>query len=327
MIKKVLITGGAGYVGSALSDELIRKNYNVTVLDLFIYGKNVFKNSSKIQLINGDIRDQNLLRKIIPGHDAVIHLACISNDPSFELNPLLGKSINLDAFDPLVKISKDSGVKRFIYASSSSVYGIKDELNVHEEMDLKPLTDYSKFKANCEEICLKHNSKNFDVLVIRPATVCGYSMRQRFDLVVNILTNLGINKKKITVFGGEQLRPNIHIKDMIRAYVTTLEKESALINGKIFNVGYDNQKVIELANIVKKYINNDIEIIKTGTNDNRSYHISSDKIKKELGFKNMYNTADAVKDIKNAFKLNLFNDSLNNEIYFNVKMMKKIHLQ
>ena len=327
MIKKVLITGGAGYVGSALSDELIRKNYNVTVLDLFIYGKNVFKNSSKIQLINGDIRDQNLLRKIIPGHDAVIHLACISNDPSFELNPLLGKSINLDAFDPLVKISKDSGVKRFIYASSSSVYGIKDELNVHEEMDLKPLTDYSKFKANCEEICLKHNSKNFDVLVIRPATVCGYSMRQRFDLVVNILTNLGINKKKITVFGGEQLRPNIHIKDMIRAYLTTLEKESALINGKIFNVGYDNQKVIELANIVKKYINNDIEIIKTGTNDNRSYHISSDKIKKELGFKNMYNTADAVKDIKNAFKLNLFNDSLNNEIYFNVKMMKKIHLQ
>ena len=327
MIKNVLITGGAGYVGSALSDELIRKNYNVTVLDLFIYGKNVFKNSSKIQLINGDIRDQNLLRKIIPGHDAVIHLACISNDPSFELNPLLGKSINLDAFDPLVKISKDSGVKRFIYASSSSVYGIKDELNVHEEMDLKPLTDYSKFKANCEEICLKHNSKNFDVLVIRPATVCGYSMRQRFDLVVNILTNLGINKKKITVFGGEQLRPNIHIKDMIRAYVTTLEKESALINGKIFNVGYDNQKVIELANIVKKYINNDIEIIKTETNDNRSYHISSDKIKKELGFKNMYNTADAVKDINNAFKLNLFNDSLNNEIYFNVKMMKKIHLQ
>jgi len=327
MIKNVLITGGAGYVGSALSDELIRKNYNVTVLDLFIYGKNVFKNYSKIQLINGDIRDQNLLRKIIPGHDAVIHLACISNDPSFELNPLLGKSINLDAFDPLVKISKDSGVNRFIYASSSSVYGIKDELNVHEEMDLKPLTDYSKFKANCEEICLKHNSKNFDVLVVRPATVCGYSMRQRFDLVVNILTNLGINKKKITVFGGEQLRPNIHIKDMIRAYVTTLEKESALINGKIFNVGYDNQKVIELANIVKKYINNDIEIIKTETNDNRSYHISSDKIKKELGFKNMYNTADAVKDINNAFKLNLFNDSLNNEIYFNVKMMKKIHLQ
>ena len=327
MIKNVLITGGAGYVGSALSDELIRKNYNVTVLDLFIYGKNVFKNYSKIQLINGDIRDQNLLRKIIPGHDAVIHLACISNDPSFELNPLLGKSINLDAFDPLVKISKDSGVNRFIYASSSSVYGIKDELNVHEEMDLKPLTDYSKFKANCEEICLKHNAKNFDVLVIRPATVCGYSMRQIFDLVVNILTNLGINKKKITVFGGEQLRPNIHIKDMIRAYLTTLEKESALINGKIFNVGYDNQKVIELANIVKKYINNDIEIIKTETNDNRSYHISSDKIKKELGFKNMYNTADAVKDINNAFKLNLFNDSLNNEIYFNVKMMKKIHLQ
>tara|TARA_B100001250_G_C19815634_1_gene798175 strand:- start:1756 stop:2739 length:984 start_codon:yes stop_codon:yes gene_type:complete len=327
MIKKVLITGGAGYVGSALSDELIDKNYEVTVLDLCIYGKNVFKNASKINLIKGDIRDINLLKKTIPGHDAVIHLACISNDPSFELNPDLGKSINLDAFEPIVKISKDNGVKRFIYASSSSVYGIKDEINVHEEMDLEPLTDYSKFKAKCEEICLKYNSKNFDVLVIRPATVCGYSIRQRFDLVVNILTNLGINKKKITVFGGEQLRPNIHIKDMIRAYLTSLNKESLFINGKIFNVGYDNQKVIELANIVKDNLSDDIEIIKSTTDDNRSYHISSEKIKNELGFNNKYNIADAVNDLKNAFKLNLFNDTFNNEVYYNVKMMKKINLK
>ena len=327
MIKNILITGGAGYVGSVLSEELSNKGYTVTVLDLCIYGKNVFKKSSRVKLVLGDIRDQNLLKKIIPLNDAVIHLACISNDPSFELNPELGKSINLDAFEPLVKISKDCGVKRFIYASSSSVYGIKEELNVHEEMDLKPLTDYSKFKANCEEICLKYNSKGFDVLIIRPATVCGYSSRQRFDLVVNILTNLGINKKKITVFGGNQLRPNIHMKDMVRAYLIALEKESSLINGKIFNVGYDNQKVIELAKIVKQTLNNDVEIVKTETNDNRSYHISSEKIKKELGFKNMHNIADAVKDLQNAFQLNLFNDSLNNEIYFNVKMMKKIKLQ
>ena len=252
MIKNILITGGAGYIGSVLSEELSNKGYTVTVLDLCIYGKNVFKKSSRVKLVLGDIRDQNLLKKIIPLNDAVIHLACISNDPSFELNPELGKSINLDAFEPLVKISKDCGVKRFIYASSSSVYGIKEELNVHEEMDLKPLTDYSKFKASCEEICLKYNSKSFDVLIIRPATVCGYSSRQRFDLVVNILTNLGINKKKINVFGGNQLRPNIHMKDMVRAYLIALEKESSLINGKIFNVGYDNQKVIELAKIVKQ---------------------------------------------------------------------------
>ena len=189
------------------------------------------------------------------------------------------------------------------------------------------MTDYSKFKVNCEDICLKYNSKDFDVLIIRPATVCGYSIRQRFDLVVNILTNLAVNNKPITVFGGDQLRPNIHIKDMIRVYLAGLTKDSSLINGKIFNAGYDNQKVIELANIVKDNINEKIEIIQTSTNDNRSYHISSSKIKNELGFENKFNIADAVKDIKKAFELKLFKDSLNNELYFNVKMMKKIHLK
>ena len=326
-MKKVLVTGGAGYVGCALVDELVDKGYQVSVIDLCIYGEKVFKNIDKIKLFKGDIRDQNLLKKIIPGNDIVIHLACISNDPSFELNPDLGKSINLDAFEPIVKISKDNGIKRFIYASSSSVYGIKDEKNVHEEMELEPLTDYSKFKVNCEDICLKYNSKDFDVLIIRPATVCGYSIRQRFDLVVNILTNLAVNNKPITVFGGDQLRPNIHIKDMIRVYLAGLTKDSSLINGKIFNAGYDNQKVIELANIVKDNINEKIEIIQTSTNDNRSYHISSSKIKNELGFENKFNIADAVKDIKKAFELKLFKDSLNNELYFNVKMMKKIHLK
>jgi len=327
MIKKILITGGGGYVGSALADELVESGYIVTVIDLFIYGEDVFKNKLKINLIKGDIRDQNLLNKIIPSHDAVIHLACISNDPSFELNPELGKSINLDAFEPLIKISKENGVKRFIYASSSSVYGIKNETDVHENMSLEPLTDYSKFKVNCEEISLKYNSKNFDVLIIRPATVCGFSKRQRFDLVVNILTNLALNKKPITVFGGEQLRPNIHIKDMIRIYKIGLVKESHQINGKIFNAGYDNHKVIDLAEIVKENINSDVEIIKQESNDNRSYHISSKKIKKDLGFENNYSIADAVIDIKSAFEKNKYQDSLNNELYFNVKMMKNINLK
>ncbi len=327
MIKKILITGGAGYVGSALTDELIEKGYDVTVIDLLIYGENVFKNYKKVKLIKGDIRDQNLLKKIIPGQDAVIHLACISNDPSFELNPLLGKSINLDAFEPLVKISKDNGVKRFIYASSSSVYGIKDEKDVHEKMELKPLTDYSKFKANCEDILLKYNSKNFNALVIRPATVCGYSLRQRFDLVVNILTNLALNKKPITVFGGNQLRPNIHIKDMIRIYLTSLEINENLINGKVFNAGYDNHKVLDLAEIVRQNIGSDTEVIVSQSNDNRSYHISSKKIKEELGFENKYNISDAVKDIKDAYLNNQYFNSLTNEFYFNVKMMKKIELK
>ena len=141
----------------------------------------------------------------------VIHLACISNDPSFELNPKLGKSINFDAFEPLVKISKQNGVNRFIYASSSSVYGIKKEKDVTEDMKLEPLTDYSKFKGDCEKILNSYKSENFITTTIRPSTVCGYAKRQRLDLVVNILTNYAYNKREIQIFGGDQLRPNIHI--------------------------------------------------------------------------------------------------------------------
>src|ERR1035437_2181409 len=214
VMEKIFITGGAGYVGSVLVPKLLSKGYEVTVLDLMIYGEDVLPVHQNLNSIKGDIRDQKLLKEIIPGHDAVIHLACISNDPSFELNPHLGKSINLDAFEPLVDISKQSGVKRFIYASSSSVYGIKEESNVHEGMKLEPLTDYSIFKAACEQILEKYRSNDFTTLTIRPATVCGYSPRLRLDLTVNILTNLAVNKGEITVFGGEQKRPNIHIEDM-----------------------------------------------------------------------------------------------------------------
>ena len=327
MKKKIFITGGAGYVGCSLVDQLIEKNYDVTVLDLCLYGENVFNDKSKVNLIKGDIRDQKLLEESLPGHYAVIHLACISNDPSFELNPFLGKSINLDAFEPLIKISKESGISRFIYASSSSVYGIKEDMNVTENVKLEPITDYSKFKAQCEEICLKYSSKDFITTIIRPATVCGFSKRQRFDLVVNILTNLGVNTGQITVFGGKQLRPNIHINDMIDAYINILEQEEKKVNSKIYNVGYENQPVLELANLVKKNIEKKVEIILTETDDNRSYHISSDKIRNELDFINKYTIKDAIIGIKNAFKRNEYIDSLNNDIYFNVKMMKKINLK
>ena len=148
-IKRVFVTGGAGYVGAILTRRLLERGYAVTVLDLMIYGEQVLPDHPDLKKIKGDIRDAALLKASLPGHDAVIHLACISNDPSFELNPDLGKSINLDAFEPLVKTAMESGVKRFIYASSSSVYGIKDEPDVTEDMMLEPLTDYSKFKAMC----------------------------------------------------------------------------------------------------------------------------------------------------------------------------------
>jgi nucleoside-diphosphate-sugar epimerase len=324
---KILITGGAGYVGAVLTPYLLEKGYKVTVLDLMIYGKDVLKKNPNLQVIQGDIRDQNLLNKIIPGHDVVIHLACISNDPSFELNPTLGKSINLDAFLPLVELSKKNNAKRFIYASSSSVYGIKSEKEVHEKMSLEPLTDYSKFKVECEIILKKFESENFTPIVIRPATVCGYSPRQRLDVVVNILTNLAYHKRKITVFGGKQLRPNIHIKDMVAAYDILIKAEKFKVSGEIFNAGYENQTVLDLANTVKEVIGKDVELESVPSDDNRSYHISSKKIKKALGFESQYTIKDSIKDLKNAFEKGLLPDSLSDEKYFNIKRMNSIQLK
>ena len=259
--------------------------------------------------------------------DVVIHLACISNDPSFELNPDLGKSINLDAFSPLVEIAKKSNVKRFIYASSSSVYGIKSELNVHENMELEPLTDYSKFKAECEKILFKSFSKDFTPIVIRPATVCGYSPRQRLDVVVNILTNLAYHKKEITVLGGEQLRPNIHIFDMARAYDFLINANKESVTGKIFNAGYENQTVNHLASLVKKVVGEDVQIKHLKSNDNRSYHISSKKIEKELGFKTVKTIEDAIIDLKNAFDKKMLENTLIDEKYFNIKRMNNLKLK
>ena len=196
------------------------------------------------------------------------------------MNPSLGKSINLDSFEPLVKISREANVEKFIYASSSSVYGISKEKNVTEDLDLKPLTDYSKYKALCEKYYLITRQITF-VKVIRPATVCGYSVRQRIDVVVNILTNLAYNKNKITVYGGDQLRPNIHIDDMIRSYELMITSDVKLINKKIYNIGFDNFPVVEIANKVKTIIGKNVELNLVPTNDIRSYHISSKKIKDE----------------------------------------------
>ena len=324
---KILITGGGGYVGCELTQALLNENHQVTSLDLYLYGEDVMPVNKNLISIKGDIRDVGLLEKSISGHDAVIHLACISNDPSFELNPDLGKSINLDAFEPLVEISKSLEVKRLIYASSSSVYGVKEEEDVHEGVSLEPLTDYSKFKADCEKILAKYQSDNFTTVTIRPATVCGYSPRQRLDVVVNILTNIAFHKREISVFGGKQLRPNIHIADMVDAYLALLRAPKEKIAGEIFNVGTENQSVLDLANTVRKVMGDDVALVATPTNDNRSYHISSKKIQQELGFQTKFTVKDAINDLKDTFEKKLLSQPLENENYFNVKKMQSINLE
>tara|TARA_B100000787_G_scaffold108748_1_gene80880 strand:- start:424 stop:1404 length:981 start_codon:yes stop_codon:yes gene_type:complete len=326
-MKKILITGGAGYVGSKLVPTLLGLGHEVTVLDLMMYGEEVLDDHKKLNKIKGDIRDINLLEKAIPGHDSVIHLACISNDPSFELNPTLGKSINLDAFEPLVKISVKNDVNKFIYASSSSVYGIKKEKNVTEDMELEPLTDYSKFKGDCEKILNSYKSENFITTTIRPSTVCGYARRQRLDLVVNILTNHAFHNREIKVFGGDQLRPNVHIDDMVESYLAVINADPKKINGEVFNVGFKNQSVNELAHDVKEVIGADIKIINTKSDDNRSYHVSSEKIKEILGFETKYSVKDAVSDLKSAFEKKLLTDTFENEFFFNIKRMNNISLK
>jgi len=330
-LKNVLITGGAGYVGSALVPKLIEEGYNVTVFDLYLYGgvfSPIKKNTSLTQ-IKGDIRDKKKLIDATKNVDAIIHLACISNDPSYMLDATLGKSINYDAFFNLIDAARINDVKRFIYASTSSVYGIKKERNVRETSICEPLTDYSKYKLECEKVLLEFG-KNSDVehIVLRPATVCGYTPRLRLDLVVNILTIHALVNKKIKIFGGQQLRPNINIHDMVRVYELLLSSPKEKINGQIFNAGYQNYSVEELAKIIKHVIG-DPEIIfeYIPTDDIRSYHINSDKIREALGFKPKYTIEDGVKSIVDAYEKGLIRDGLNNPLYYNIKMMQKINLK
>jgi len=327
----ILATGGAGYVGAVLVPKLLAENYRVKVLDLFTYGEDVFdgiQDRSHLEAIKGDMCDQELLKKVLPGCDAVIHLACISNDPTFELNPELSRKVNYEAFEPLVQISKESGVKRFIYASTCSVYGISDAENVTEDHPLLPITDYNKYKGLCEPILLKYQSDDFTTVTIRPATVCGYSPRQRFDLTVNILTNHAYNKNHITVFGGKQERPNIHIEDITDLYIMLLNLPKKKIAGKIYNAGYQNRSIAEIADIVQTVMRQELPdrpqpTIETSPSDDiRSYRISSEKIKKELGFVPSHTIEDAVRELIKAFQAGKFEDPMNNIRYYNIKRLK-----
>src|SRR5215208_4527097 len=327
--KRVLVTGGAGYVGSNLVPKLLGAGYEVSVLDLYLYGE-VFadlKSNPRLTEFKGDLRNPDDVRRAVAGCNAVIHLACISNDPSFDLDPTLGRSINFDCFRPLVKASKDAGVHRFIYASSSSVYGIKTDMDVTEQLPLDPLTDYSKYKAMCEEVLEQEREPGFVCVTLRPATVCGYAPRLRLDLTVNILTNHAINNGRITVFGGEQLRPNLHVEDMTDLYLRLLEASDAAVDGKVWNAGYHNLKVREIAEMVREKVGPKVDIVVTPTDDHRSYHVSSARIRRDLGFTAQRTVTDAIDSLKTAFEGGRVPNAMTDDRYYNIKRMQGLNLR
>jgi nucleoside-diphosphate-sugar epimerase len=324
----VLVTGGAGYVGSALVPQLLAAGYSVTVLDLYLYGTELFAahRGPRLREVVGDIRDPKAVADAMEGVDAVIHLACISNDPSYDLDPALGRSINYDAFRPLVQAAKAAGVKRFVYASSSSVYGVKAERDVHELLPLEPLTDYSKYKALCEEVLAEERAPGFVTVTVRPSTVCGWAPRLRLDLVVNILSAHAWFNRKIRVLGGAQMRPNIHIADMVRVYLDLLTQPDELIDGEIFNAGCENRTVAELASLVQDNVAGDIGVEIVPTNDNRSYHVSAEKMQRVLGFTTEHTIADAIVGLCEAFADGRV-AAMNDPLYHNITRMQQVALR
>jgi len=326
-LRNVLISGGAGYVGTLLTPQLLAAGHDVTVYDIMYYGCEL-KPQPRLKIVEGDIRDTAEFRDACRGMEAVIQLACISNDAGFELDEKLSEEINYQCFEPMVVAAKQQGVKRFIYASSSSVYGYSEAPRVTEEHPLVPLTLYNKFKGLCEPLLFKHQSEDFVCVTIRPATICGYSPRMRLDLSVNILTNHAVNNNEITVYGGEQQRPNLHIQDMCDLYKLLLDLPDEKIAGETFNAGYQNQSIMEIAKIVQKVVQEafpekgDIPIVTTPSNDTRSYRITSDKIAAKLGFIPKRAIEDAVRDLCRAFKEGKLPNSMTDERYFNVKMLK-----
>ena len=229
-----------------------------------------------------------------------------------------------------MRVCREAGIKRFINASTSSVYGVSDSPEVFEDNPKVPLTLYNRYKWECEEQLQGFNDPGFAWVTIRPATVCGYSPRCRLDLSVNILTNHAVNKGVITVFGGNQMRPNLHVEDMVDAYQLMLTAPRDKIHGEVFNIGFENHSIADLALVVKQVVEEEIpgrrevDIVTTPSDDNRSYHVNSDKIRRVLDFRAKRTIEDAVRDLSRAFRNHLLNDSFDDDWYYNVRTMKRI---
>lgn len=325
--KRILITGGAGYIGSVLVDKLLRREFGVVVLDNFTYTDMGIRHLLKhpdLSVIHGDIRDVQKVRAALAGIEFVIHLAAIANDPSGELHPELTRSINYRVYPVLLEEAKKAKVRRFINASTMSVYGIKSQRDISEDTPLEPLKEYSICKAKSEKIVADFDSPGFTTTNLRCATVCGWSPRMRFDLIVNTLVYHAHLHKKITVWGGDQQRPQVHIHDITDYFIALLSVPAASIAGEVFNAVGENVSITEIAETIKSVIGSDIEIeTAPPRQDERSYHASSEKIARILGLKPKHSIRGAVLDIQKAYKKEAWRNPADS-LYHNVKRIKEL---
>ncbi len=303
----ILVTGGAGYIGSILVPKLLDRGHDVTIFDTFSFGRDPLDgvvDHADLDLVEGDIRDRERVERLFEegDFDAVIHLAAISNDPSSNLDPELTTSVNRDGVQQVMDIARASGVDRLLYASSASVYGIKETEDVTEDLELDPITLYAQYKAEGEDHLNGIVDDDFCGVSVRAATVCGYAPRLRLDLVVNILTSHALDRGEIRVYGGDQMRPNIHVEDISDFYIHLLDADRETINGESYNVSNENYTVMGLAELIQDVLDNDVEIEVEPTDDNRSYHLSAEKVARELEFHPEYSIEQAVRDLQSAYR-------------------------
>jgi len=326
-MKRILITGGAGYIGSVLTSKLLKLGFEIVVLDTFFYtdiGVRSLLDHPSLSVVKGDIRDRSALKASLNGVDCVIHLAALANDPSAELDPKLTRQINLDSYPALLDAAVSAGVERFINLSSIGVYGINYQKGVTEDDPVNPLTEYARCKALSEAIVKQHNSDRFTTVSLRCGTVCGWSPRMRLDLSTNTLAAYAICNKKLTVWGGDQERPQINLEDATDFIVNLLSVSSEKIGGRIFNAAGHNTTVREIAETIKEVMNGELELTSgPARNDERSYNVNSDRIAKELGFKMTRTIKDAVLDIVLAHERGLWSDP-DEALYHNVKQMRSM---
>jgi nucleoside-diphosphate-sugar epimerase len=297
MTSTVLVSGGGGFVGTVLTDRLLTLGHDVKVLDTFWFG-DFLPAHPRLTKIKGDLRDPRAVGAALDGVTTVIQLACLSNDPTSDLDPDLTKSINLDGCRDIIHAARRKGVSRFIYASSASVYGVRDEPNIVEDMPLEPITLYSRYKAEIEDELFAIDDPGFTTVAVRNSTVSGFSPRMRLDLIISIFVRAALRRKLITIEGGNQLRPLIHMQDLVDFYVRLLDADAAKIHRQAFNVSADNYKVIDVARMVQERI--PCEFAFAGFTDPRSYHVDTSKVERTLGYKPSRTIESAIDDVQAA---------------------------